>query len=115
MEFKDLWDLESAMEVLSHKTVDGKVWVEAVEWLILYGPPEIRQLLLDASTLATNTSFPDLRPSHFTTDGQPCYDIRDLAKSLNILEEEVRKLLKEKDTAIQGMFITGSSGNETVH
>lgn len=115
MEFKDLWDLESAMEVLSHETVDGKVWAEAVKWLILHGPPEIRQLLLDSSALATNTSFPDLRPSHFTSDGQPCYEIRDLAKSLNISEEEVRALLKDKDGEFQGLFIAGAGGNETIH
>ena len=39
MQAKDLWDLESAMKVLTHDSVDSKLWAEAVEWLILYGPP----------------------------------------------------------------------------
>ena len=30
MEFKELWDLDSAMQVLAHDTVDSKIWAEAV-------------------------------------------------------------------------------------
>ncbi len=115
MEFKDLWDLESAMQVLAHETVDGKLWAEAVEWLILHGPVEIRQLLLDASSLATGTSFPELKPSHYTSDGQPCYDIQDLAKSLNISELEVRDFLRQKDTESEKLHFFGDTGKVTVH
>jgi hypothetical protein len=115
MEFKDLWDLESAMKVLSHETVDGKLWVEAVKWLILHGPVEIRQMLLDASSLATGTSFPDLRPSQYTADGQPCYNIKDLAKALNITESEVRIFLKQKETEGQSLDFFENISNETVH
>jgi hypothetical protein len=113
MEFKDLWDLESAMKVLSHETVDGKLWVEAVQWLILHGPVEIRQLLLDASSLATGTSFPELKPSQYTADGQPCYDIKDLAKALNITESEVRNFLLRKEG--QELVFFGDNSNKTVH
>ena len=42
MELKDTWDVDSAMQILQHQTVDAKLWAEAVEWLILYGPDEIR-------------------------------------------------------------------------
>lgn len=96
MEFKELWDVESAMKVLAHDTVDSKLWAEAVEWLMLYGPPEIKELLLEASSTATSNSFPELTPSHFTPDGKPCYDIAKLAKTLGIKEEEVRQILKDK-------------------
>jgi hypothetical protein len=115
MEFKDLWNLESAMEILTHESVDGKVWAEAVKWLILHGPEEIRQLLLEASSLATSTSFPELKPSYFTSDGQPFYDIKDLAKSLNISEVEVRELLKRKEIEYAGLHFFGDNSNETVH
>lgn len=96
MEFKELWDLESAMKVLAHDTVDSKLWAEAAEWLMLYGPPEIRQLLIDASTTATSAAFPDLKPSHYTPDGQPCYDVGELAQSLGINEAEAREILAKK-------------------
>lgn len=115
MEFKDIWDLESALKVLSHETVDSKVWAEAVKWLILHGPVEIRQLLLDASNVATGASFPELIPSYYTSDGQPCYDIKDLAKSLNISEAEVHDFLKQKETELEGFQLLGDSGNVTVH
>lgn len=97
MEFKDLWDLESAMQVLMHKTVDSRLWAEAVEWLLQFGPPEIQQLLLDASETAMHSTFPDLKPSHYTHDGQPCYDIDALARSLGVKKSAVIEILKQKD------------------
>jgi len=115
MEFKDLWNFESAMKILTHETVDGKVWAEAVKWLILHGPTEIRKLLLEASSLAAGTSFPELKPSYYTSDGQPFYDIIDLAKSLNIAELEVRELLKQKELEFAGLHYFGDISNETVH
>ncbi len=96
-EFKEQWTLEAAMEILRHPTVDSRTWAEAVEWLLLYGPPDIRQLLQQASGHATSESFPELRPTGFTPDGQPCYDIADIARSLNISEEEAAMMVAEKE------------------
>jgi hypothetical protein len=115
MDFKDLWDLESAMQVLAHATVDSKVWAEAVKWLILHGPVEIRHLLLEASSVATGTSFPELKPSCYTSDGQPCYDIAELAKSLNITELEVENFLKQMEKELVGHHFFGTDDNQTVH
>jgi len=114
MEFKKLWDLESAMKVLAHDTVDSKLWAEAVEWLINYGPPEIQQLLLEASAVATNTSFPELTPSHYDTNGQPCYNVEELANSLGIEENEVKKILREKEVEHQSQQLL-EEGSGTVH
>ena len=97
MEFKDLWDIESAMKVLTHKTVDGKLWAEAVEWLMLNGPAEIKQLLLESSMTATKSSFPELKPSSFTINGQPCYNLVDLAKALQMDEKEAKEILMQKE------------------
>lgn len=97
MEFESIWDLESAMKVLKSETVESELWAEAVEWLILYGPPEIKQMLLDASASATELSFPGLKPSHITADGEAVYDIESLAKSLGIEEDEVKKILEKKN------------------
>ena len=97
MELKDEWDVESAMAVLKHPTVDAKLWAEAVEWLILYGPEETRQLLLEASGTATHHCFPDLKAKGYAPDGQPCYTVEDLAKSLNITIDEAREMIKEKE------------------
>lgn len=91
------WDLESAMAVLQHQTVDAKLWAEAVEWLLLYGPPEIQELLAQASTTATNESFPELKATGYTRDGQPCYDIKAIARSLNISEKEATEIIAQKE------------------
>lgn len=115
MEFKDLWDIESAMKVLTHKTVDGKLWAEAVEWLILYGPAEIRQLLLESSMTAARNSFPELRPSSFTSDGQPCYNLGDLAKALQMDEKEAREILMRKEAEHGNLHFGDESDIESVH
>ena len=115
MQFKDLWDLESAMKVLLHDTVESKLWAEAVEWLMLYGPPEIQQLLLQASATATNSSFPGLIPTHFGPGGEPVYNTKELAESLGIPEEEVRKILSEKEKAHGAALLTPTKTNETIH
>ena len=95
--FAQEWTLESALAVLEHPTVDSKLWAEAVEWLLVYGPPEIRELLTAASGHATRASFPELKPQGYGPDGSPCYDIADLARSLGISEEEARRQLAEKE------------------
>ena len=115
MQFKELWDLESAMKVLEHDTVDSKLWAEAVEWLMLYGPPEIQELLIEASTTATNSSFPGLTPSHYTPSGQPVYDVKVLADSLGISEDEVKKILEDKERTHATLSVTSSGNSETIH
>ncbi len=115
MEYKDIWDLETALKVLAHDTVDSELWAEAVKWLIFNGPDEIRRLLLDASSLATGTSFPQLQPSKVTADGQPYYDINDLAKALNITEAEIREFLKRQAAELKDLHILYHSNDVTVH
>lgn len=115
MEAKDLWDLESAMKVLAHDSVDSKLWAEAVEWLILYGPPEIRQLLINASKTATTSSFPDLKPSHISENGEAFYNIRDLAESLSIEESEAKEILKKKEEEHQVQSLIDDETDTTVH
>ena len=97
MELKDEWDIDSAMKVLQHPTVDSKLWSEAVEWLLLYGPPEIREILLNSSGTATHECFPNLQAKGYAADGQPCYNVDDLAKSLNVSEDEARAMILEKE------------------
>ena len=115
MEFKDLWDIESAMKVLTHKTVDGKLWAEAVEWLMLYGPAEIKQLLLESSMTATKSSFPELKPSSFTLDGQPCYNLEDLAKALQMDKENAREILMQKEAEHGNLPLGGAPEDGSVH
>jgi len=115
MESKDLWDIESAMKVLTHKTVDAKLWAEAVEWLMLYGPAEIRQLLVESSMVATKSSFPELKPSSFTFDGQPCYNLEDLAKALQMDEKEAKEILMQKEAEHGNLHLGGDSEDGSVH
>lgn len=115
MEFKSLWDLESAMQVLANDTVDSKLWAEAVEWLIGNGPPEIREMLLEASAVATETSFPELTPSHYDFNGKPVYNVKELAKSLGIEEDEVRTILRQKEVEVDTKEIFGDDESTTTH
>ncbi len=97
MDFKDQWSLETALKIVQHPTVDSKLWAEAVEWLLLYGPPEIRQVLLQASETATSTRFPELRPVSYTREGEPCYDVKTIAAALGIDEDEAKKIIAKKE------------------
>ncbi len=115
MDFRDHWDLDTAMTVLQNKTVDSKLWAEAVEWLLLYGPPEIVDMLLKASSHATNNTFPELQVRNYTHDGQPCYDVKEIARSLGITEQEAVEIIarKEQFHSKPHFFDDGSSG--TMH
>lgn len=99
MDLKEQWDLKSALAVLKHQTVDAKIWAEAVEWLILYGPDNIRELLLDSSGTATLSCFPELQAKGYAPDGQPCYSVADMAKAMQISEDEAKEMLKAKEKA----------------
>lgn len=94
--FETAWTLDTAMEILQHPTVDSKTWAEAVEWLLIYGPPNIKEILGQASSHATNTSFPELQPKGYDADGSPCYSISDIASALKITEEDAAQLIAEK-------------------
>jgi hypothetical protein len=115
MEFKDHWTLENALKVLQHPTVDAKLWAEAVEWLLLYGPPEIQTLLLHASGTATKQCFPNLEAEKYTEDGQPCYDIASIAEALGIDREDAYKTLAEKEMAHQIRHFIDPDDTYTVH
>lgn len=95
--FEQQWTLETALQILKHPTVDSAVWAEAVEWLLVYGPPELRDLLVQASSQATGASFPQLKAERYAPDGSPYYEIAELADALGISEEEARAQLMEKE------------------
>ena len=95
-DFKKEWTVESAMEILKHPTVDSKIWAEAVEWLMLYGPPEIREMLKAASGYATNEEFPDLTPQGFNEKGELVYSVEEVARALNISAEEAAEIITKK-------------------
>lgn len=95
--FQQEWDEAMAMAVLENPTVDSKIWSEAVEWLLLFGPSHIKELLTQASETAAQSCFPELTATSFSPDGQPLYDISQLAKALGISEEETKQRLQEKE------------------
>lgn len=99
--FKDEWDTEMALEVLRNKTVDSKLWGEAAKWLFLFGPPAIREMLGQASSLATSAQFPGLLPVGYSEFGEPLYDIDQLASTLGLSKEEIIAdlSLEEQDPA----------------
>ena len=117
MSSKDDWNLETALKILQHPTIDAETWAEAVEWLLRYGPVSIRQLLLDASNTATEIQFPEVNPAYYTSEGQPVYDVKAIAKILDIHEEDAQAIIDQKEnpenTLANMRFNT--PGSKTVH
>lgn len=95
--FQESWTLESALRILKHPTVDAKIWAEAVEWLLLHGPEEIREHLLKASLYATGKHFPGLKTAGCNTEGEVCYSIEEIARQLDIDIDEARSIIEEKE------------------
>ncbi|MCP3892125.1 MAG: hypothetical protein GY702_25125 [Desulfobulbaceae bacterium] len=95
--FRQQWNIETALEILQHPTVDSEIWAEAAEWLILYGPPEIQELLQQASGHATQQNFPELKPFGFDKEGNPCYSVSQLAKEMGISEEDALESIAKKE------------------
>lgn len=84
-----------ALEVLQSPDVDGATWSEAVKWLLFYGPPELRELISQASHFATSEHFPELKPIGYDEDGAPCYDAQQLAETTGVSAEELARRMAE--------------------
>jgi hypothetical protein len=41
---KEQWNLEMALTVLTSETVGSETGAEAAKWIMLYGPPELRDV-----------------------------------------------------------------------
>ncbi|MEJ2689498.1 MAG: hypothetical protein P8130_06025 [Deltaproteobacteria bacterium] len=94
MDFRDQWNIEMAMQVLASEKVDGVTWTEAAKWLLLYGPHELRQILLEASSHACGSCFPELKASAFTKEGEPLFRIDHIAEALGSDPETLKKSLQ---------------------
>jgi hypothetical protein len=94
-DFKQEWDLPMALEVLGSPNVDSATWSEAVKWLLFYGPPELREMINQASGVATSEHFPELMPAGYDEDGAPCYDMQELAATLGLAEQELASRMVE--------------------
>jgi len=88
-DFEQEWDLAMALEVLTSPDVDSATWAAAVKWLLFYGPPALRELIGQASHFATSDQFPALTPAGYDGEGQPCYEVGELARALGMSEEEL--------------------------
>ena len=104
--FKDQWNLEMVLEVLKNKAVDCKTWSDAAKWLMLYGPPDLQQIMLKASSIASNSSFPALAPERFTEAGSPCYNVEKVAEALGVTRQEALEKMAEMeyDQGIQHLY-----------
>ena len=112
--FQQEWDVETAMKILAHPTVDSQLWAEAVEWLLLYGPPEIKEMLQEASAHATAESFPDLKPLAYDQDGTPYYSVPELADALGLSEEEAQSIIEKKEEKHGVQHIVDGDDNATI-
>jgi hypothetical protein len=111
--FKEQWDLEMALEVLKNKSVESRIWSEAAKWIMLYGPPELQEVLRQASSIATNSCFPQLEPERYTESGDPCYDIDKIAEALGITRQEAMEKIAEMENeqGIQHLFNPSETEN----
>jgi len=100
-DFMEQWNLEMALAVLASETVDGVLWAEAVKWLLLYGPPEVRTLLAAASALSFAQAFPGVRVRGHGDSGQPYYALADLAAALGVPVEEAGERLAAMQSALE--------------
>lgn len=114
-EFKKQWDEEMAMAVLANKNVDSETWAEAVEWLMLYGPAHIQEILSQASHVATKEYFPELKAKGYSPDGKPLYDVEALATALNISQEEVLQKLHEKEEMQETRHLFAEEDSHKIH
>jgi hypothetical protein len=59
-----------------------------------------------ASSSATKSCFPELKPDRYTEDGEPCYDIGRIAEALGGSREEALEMMMEleDDLGIQHIF-----------
>ena len=108
------YDLYTQIQIETDYVLPERRIQEAVEWLLLYGPPEIVSVLLQASGYATDQCFPELQPS-YTHDGSPVYDTADLAESLGMDEQEVVRILKNKEQSHKLFRMYHKDDSETVH
>ena len=114
-EFDKDWDVEMAMAVMRDPHADAKIWADAVQWLLANGPPEIQALIQQASSHATARQFPDLRPTGYSEDGQPLYEIKALAEALAISEEEAGKRLSELQSEVGVRTIFSAGETHKIH
>ncbi len=111
--FKEQWDIEMALEVLKNKSVESKIWSEAAKWIMLYGPPELQEVMRQASRIATNSCFPQLEPERYTESGEPCYDIEKIAEALGVTKQEALEKIAEMENeqGIQHLYNTSTTDN----
>jgi hypothetical protein len=95
IDIKNQWNLEMALQILQQETVTSEVWADAAKWLLLYGPPQIQELLRQASSFATRDCFPQLQTAGYTDEGEPCYDINELAAALGLSEKDTIEKMQE--------------------
>jgi hypothetical protein len=111
--FKEQWDLEMALEVLKNRSVESKVWSDAAKWIMLYGPPELQEVLRQASSIAINSCFPQLEPERYTDSGEPCYDINKIAEALGVTKQEALEKIAEMENeqGVQHLFDASETEN----
>ncbi|PLX48363.1 MAG: hypothetical protein C0613_11400 [Desulfobulbaceae bacterium] len=114
-DFKEQWDEEMAMTVLASKSVDSKLWAEAVEWLMLHGPDHIKEMLNKASSMATSRYFPELKPAGYSPDGSPLYDIESLAEALQTSPETLSDRLRSKEVNGQTRHLFSDDETQKIH
>lgn len=115
MSLKDEWNIEMALEVLSSDTIDSKSWIDAVKWLILYGPKEIRSYLLESSASAIKEEFPELIPIGCDEHGADIYDLDNLAETLGIEPERLQDDLLTMEEEHDFPFIDIETKKDMLH
>jgi len=104
-DFRQQWNVEMALQVLSSETVEPEPWAEAVKWLLLYGPPEVREILTTAAGVSFDQCFPKVRAMGHNDSGQPYYSLADLAEALGVPVEKASQRLTELQSSLGVEFL----------
>jgi len=104
--FREEWNLEMALDVLLSASIESKTWSEAAKWILLYGPPELQEIMRQAAGIATKSCFPQLEPESYTDVGEPCYDVAKVADVLGVSRQEALEKMAEMEFehGIQHLF-----------
>jgi len=109
------WNLKDAMAVILNPTVDSRTWAEAVEWMMLYGPPGAREAIEMASISATCNCLPEIKPDGINREGELCYNIAGLARAMGMSEDEVGEKLNRLQAEKNRQFIFAKDETGSVH
>jgi len=77
--------LQEAMAVIEREGLESEAGLDALQYCMENGPPEIREKMAAGFRMF----FPDVKPDYFDENGEPCYSAETLCKGLGMTMDEL--------------------------